>query len=94
VHVLYCFRLQDMLMVAEHLLQLPNGPQELVVIGYSYGACIAANLMEHVPQVCCTVKLHRLQQEVKDKRIACMRERQLSSAPATAARFSNESEHC
>jgi dienelactone hydrolase len=40
-----------MLLVAEHLLQLPNGPQELVVIGYSYGACIAANLMEHVPQV-------------------------------------------
>jgi alpha/beta superfamily hydrolase len=40
-----------MLMVAQHMLQLPNGPQELVVIGYSYGACIAANLMEHVPQV-------------------------------------------
>jgi hypothetical protein len=37
--------------VAQHLLTLPNGPQELVVIGYSYGACIAANLMEHVPQV-------------------------------------------
>jgi pimeloyl-ACP methyl ester carboxylesterase len=40
-----------MVMVAQHLLQLPNGLQELVVIGYSYGACIAANLMEHVPQV-------------------------------------------
>ncbi|KAF6259423.1 Alpha/Beta hydrolase protein [Scenedesmus sp. NREL 46B-D3] len=42
---------QDMLAVAQHMLQLPNGPQELVVIGYSYGACIAAHLMEHLPQV-------------------------------------------
>lgn len=37
--------------MAQHLLQLPNGPKELVVIGYSYGACVAANLMEHVPEV-------------------------------------------
>ncbi|WIA30659.1 hypothetical protein OEZ86_000733 [Tetradesmus obliquus] len=43
--------IQDMLLVAQHLLQLPNGPKELVVIGYSYGACVAANLMEHVPEV-------------------------------------------
>lgn len=43
---------QDMLDVAHHVLtQLSPAPSQLYVIGYSYGACVAANSMQCLPQV-------------------------------------------
>jgi alpha/beta superfamily hydrolase len=38
--------------VTRHVLQqLGPGPKRLYIIGYSYGACIAAHVMAHVPEV-------------------------------------------
>eukprot|EP00879_Flechtneria_rotunda_P004071 GHRR01004316.1.p1 GENE.GHRR01004316.1~~GHRR01004316.1.p1 ORF type:complete len:244 (+),score=74.28 GHRR01004316.1:131-862(+) len=43
---------QDMVAVCQYILsQVADPPTELYVIGYSYGACVAANSMELVPQI-------------------------------------------
>lgn len=55
---------EDLVAICDYVLQkLPNPPQELYLIGYSYGATVAASALQQVPQVgrrwewqciCCT----------------------------------------
>jgi hypothetical protein len=43
---------QDLVAVCDYVLEkLPNPPQELYLIGYSYGATVAASALQQVPQV-------------------------------------------
>ena len=43
---------EDCIAVCRYMLQqLPDPPHELYIIGYSYGATVAASVLEQVPQV-------------------------------------------
>lgn len=43
---------QDLVAVCDYVLEkLPNPPQELFLVGYSYGATVAASALQQVPQV-------------------------------------------
>lgn len=43
---------QDLVAVCDYVLEkLPNPPQELYLIGYSYGATVAASALQQMPQV-------------------------------------------
>lgn len=43
---------QDMVAVTQHVLtNTAQPPKELYIVGYSYGACVAANSLARVPEV-------------------------------------------
>ena len=42
---------QDVLAVCRHLLEMPDGPKRLIIVGYSYGSAIASSVVDALPEI-------------------------------------------